>query len=239
MDLINHYADLAFAAYKANDQAGMFYAKKGFNATPIHRSERDRDEGYLLRRNGALTITIRGSDDIQDWCETNLCAWRNWRNAHAGFAAAARQLYIKIRPTIAIYMAEDTSRNLPVTVLGHSRGGAIGLHLASLMVADGYQVDLCSFGAPRAANAAWVKTADFHHRRVVHVDDLVPHLPPEIMGYKHHGIPFVIGQKMPERSDLAWQKLKLKSGGYRSVLEKIKADRWIKGHFAYSRVTGQ
>jgi Lipase (class 3) len=240
MDLINQYADLAFAAYKASDRAAIFYAQKGYKSTPIHSAESDRDEGYLLCRNGGLIIVLRGSDDIQDWCQTNLCLWRNWRHAHAGFAAAAKQLYARIRPAVAMfYEAEHELPTLPITVLGHSRGGAIGLHLAKQLNTDGWRTDLCTFGSPRAANLAWVESANFLHYRVAHVDDLVPHLPPEIMGYKHHGTPVLIGGPVPLMGENAWKAAKIATGNYRSVLATLKSDRWIKGHFAYSQVTGQ
>jgi Lipase (class 3) len=237
MELIQNYADLAFAAYAPSDRAAAFYAKQSYKVAPIHTAESDRDEGYLLERNGILLIAIRGSDDIRDWCQTNLCLWRNWRHAHAGFASAASAIYDRIRPSVAMFRQSDScNKTAPIVVLGHSRGGAIGLHLAGILNANGYRAELCSFGAPRAASPAWVKTVNFVHIRVVHMDDCVPHLPPEQLGYKHHGTPFLIGGDAPQQGDTPWCELKLEKGGYRSILTTLKSDRCIKGHFAYSQV---
>jgi hypothetical protein len=235
--LIQEYADLAFAAYAPTDLAAAFYACRSYQSTPIHASESDRDEGYLLRRNGALVVALRGSDDDEDWFETNLRVWRNWRQAHAGFASAASDIFAKISPAVAKFRASDRcNQAAPILVLGHSRGGAIGLHLTGILNIEGFRAELCSFGSPRAASSAWVNAAKFPHCRVVHVDDLVPHLPPKRLGYKHHGTPYIIGDVLLQ-GDKPWRELKSEKGDYRSILAALKSDRWIKGHFAYSRVT--
>jgi hypothetical protein len=220
-----HYADLAFASYAEYDRAREFYKQHSYTAIPFHSCESDRDEGYLLLHQGRLTIVIRGSDDAQDWCQSNLRFWRNWRDEHSGFAQAASQIFHRIFPAIGIFFeANPNARGYPITIVGHSRGGAIGLHLAKQLSDRGIPVELFSFGAPRAANSDWVKSANFPHTRIAHCDDLVPHLPPRRLGYADHGELVAIGSANCHYVN------------YRNIRKFIKSGRWLAGHFAYSEV---
>lgn len=220
-----HYADLAFASYADYDRAREFYQQHSYSAIPFHSCESDRDEGYLLLHQGRLTIVIRGSDDAQDWCQSNLRFWRNWRDEHSGFAQAANQILHRIYPAICIFFeANPNARGYPITIVGHSRGGAIGLHLAKQLSDRGISVELVSFGAPRAGSLDWVKSANFPHTRIAHCDDLVPHLPPRRLGYADHGELVVIGASEYQYVN------------YRSIRKLVKSGRWLAGHFAYSTV---
>merc|ERR1719336_3501262 len=85
---------------------------------------------------------------------------------------------------------EPGSHKLHMT--GHSLGGAIA-HLAMFALEEsGYEVaSSYTFEAPRVGNRAF--SAEFSKRfarrfpvfRITHHRDPVPHLPPQIMGYRH------------------------------------------------------
>jgi hypothetical protein len=84
----------------------------------------------------------------------------------------------------------DTST--PVIVTGHSLGAVLAVFAAIDLKAAGYAVSGPSytFGEPRAGNPAFA--AYFQQLmpqgtwyRLVHYEDIVPHLPPEDFGFQH------------------------------------------------------
>jgi hypothetical protein len=235
---ISIYANLAFLAYLPQVQAAAQYEAVGYQCVSIHASEYERDEGYVLTRGNRLIIILRGSDDIGDWVNSNLRVWREWRRGHAGFSAAAAAVWSRIRPLVELY-AKLKPGHPPITVLGHSRGGAIGLHLTHLINQHGHRAELCSFGSPRAASIDWVKQAHFPHCRVVHRDDLIPHLPPTALGYGHHGKAYVIGgDQPPVFGEAAWDGLCEAIADHCQVKRLLNLPKWLNAHQSYPAVLG-
>jgi hypothetical protein len=81
----------------------------------------------------------------------------------------------------------------PVYITGHSLGAAIALH-AAVEVAGGSHASrfagMYTFGQPRVGNSAFATWAASTlgrspHFRVTHRRDPVPHLPLEVMGFRH------------------------------------------------------
>jgi hypothetical protein len=93
------------------------------------------------------------------------------------FADAADGLWSQIKPRIA------SRANSEILVAGHSLGGAVGALLA-LRIATEFKnltLDFYSFGEPRVGDVAFSKMFDHwvpSSWRVVHFDDIVPHIPP-------------------------------------------------------------
>ena len=94
---------------------------------------------------------------------------------HGGFYQAARQAYELVSTYLDKFYAGQK-----ILVCGHSTGGAIGLILAQMLRkrSAACDVQLYTYGAPRAADATFVKDAGslVHHRMVNH-DDPVPCTP--------------------------------------------------------------
>lgn len=237
LQLIARYADIATLSYRPTPIAATEYQAMGYKSVAIHASESERDEGFILTQGDRLLIVLRGSDDIADWIATNLRVWREWQQGHAGFSGAAAAVWGRIRPTIELYRQYHPGHP-PIGIIGHSRGGAVGLHLAQILSMAEIPVQLFSFGSPRAASPDWVGQAMFDHWRVFHVNDLVPHLPPTILGYAHHGKPVAV---MPDRvivSQRAWQNTAMSIGGLNHIRQLLKGD-WIAAHKSYAESLNQ
>lgn len=76
-----------------------------------------------------------------------------------------------------------------VHITGHSLGGAIAVMAAFELQVAGFSVgEVVTFGQPRVGNQAF---ADYFgrafpgHFRATHWRDIVPHLPPELLYYRH------------------------------------------------------
>ena len=95
-------------------------------------------------------------------------------HVHGGFYDAARQVY-----ELADSYLDKFYAGQKVLVCGHSQGGAIGLILAQMLhKLRACDVQLYTYGAPRAADQAFVRAAQgLVHQRMVNHDDPIPGVP--------------------------------------------------------------
>lgn len=107
---------------------------------------------------------------------------------HRGFITAWHGVREKVLKLLA---DPETRQVFQLVCTGHSLGGA----LAQLCALDiqynlGVAPEVVTFGGPRVGNAAFVESYTRripHTTRYVNGRDLVPHLPPWLLGYRHTG----------------------------------------------------
>ncbi|RFU72394.1 triacylglycerol lipase [Trichoderma arundinaceum] len=119
---------------------------------------------------------------------------------HMGFLESWKSAREVVLPELKALRAKYPSH--PIQLVGHSLGGAVAcLAALELKVSLGWDdVTVTTFGEPRAGNSQFARFVDdvFDldgiidlekrvYRRVTHVDDPVPLLPPSEFGYKSHG----------------------------------------------------
>ncbi|KAL6878727.1 Alpha/Beta hydrolase protein [Trichoderma novae-zelandiae] len=119
---------------------------------------------------------------------------------HMGFLQSWQSARKAVLPELKALRAQYPS--YPIQLVGHSLGGAVAcLAALELKVSLGWDdVTVTTFGEPRAGNAQFARFVDDvfdldgiidletrSYRRVTHVDDPVPLLPPGEFGYKSHG----------------------------------------------------
>ena len=91
----------------------------------------------------------------------------------------------------------DSVRAWSLRITGHSLGGAVA-HIAQISIMSdkdmkGLNVKfepLYTFGEPRVGNSDFARYSArviSEHFRIVNKEDPIPHLPPQLMGYKHAG----------------------------------------------------
>ncbi|KAJ3024036.1 hypothetical protein HKX48_007967 [Thoreauomyces humboldtii] len=122
---------------------------------------------------------------------------------HSGFLNAVKITQDRVAAAIAyIQSTVPGSKAYTITVTGHSLGGAIAM-LSAIQLYDvlgqsaGSRIQVYTYGEPRVGNpafAAWVYTLPFSSKiyRVTHLADIVPHLPPQFLGFLHHRSEFWI-----------------------------------------------
>jgi hypothetical protein len=131
------------------------------------------------------TLVIRGSANVKNWV-TNFKFWKVkdlWLSIrlHKGYYEASREIFWK-----SIFHIDPTYKTV---VTGHSLGGACAIILA--MYLDNYghpDVSAVSFGQPRITNKKGKKKYNgFPYTRVAMKRDIVTHLLPIFIGYRHFG----------------------------------------------------
>tara|TARA_Y100000589_G_scaffold38509_2_gene32267 strand:- start:9642 stop:10796 length:1155 start_codon:yes stop_codon:yes gene_type:complete len=158
-----------------------------FPKASIYETEKTKVKFFVVRDdvNETQTIVIRGSANLTNW----IVDFKFWKikdawldiRVHKGFYEATREVFWD-----SVFDLNPTYRT---TITGHSLGGAIAIILG--MYLDGFghpETDVITFGQPRITNKnGATKYKEFPFQRVVITADLIPHLPPGFLGYRHFG----------------------------------------------------
>ena len=171
------------AAARAIDDAAQAYLDRGPEGATLVEDERTCTQAWVRADGDGAVVAFRGTESVVDCLYDARLTRRRpaWAprgvRAHAGFLAC----YESVRDRLAERLAEMGPRRVLAT--GHSLGGA----LAQIFAADygGADVDVVSFGAPRAGNAAFARLLAAQAARCVAFScrrDLVCALPSRLLG---------------------------------------------------------
>jgi len=148
----------------------------------------------------AIVLAFAGTDDasIRNWIEDfNFPRKKPYSNCkkcsvHEGFYNAYESVQEQVRA--AIKSLSQTHPTAKIIITGHSLGAALAV-IAFVDVIDNniaVPSQIYTFGQPRVGNkyfSSWVKDSltpsSTTMIRVTHGHDPVPHLPPEMLGFRH------------------------------------------------------
>ena len=161
---------------------------------------------YAIHRRGSqLTIVFRGTDSAADWRSNfrfarKVIPYDNESTrvrVHEGFLTAYKSPRVRGR---ILQCWDDSIQKVRVT--GHSRGAALAV-LCGLDIQYHHPhccLEVLLFGCPRVGNAAFAQS---YNKRVFTTfnvrcgSDLITHLPPALLGYRHVGVKIHIGPRRP------------------------------------------
>ena len=158
-----------------------------FPKAAIYVTEKTKVKFFVVRddENETQTIVIRGSANLTNW----IVDFKFWKikdawldiRVHKGFYEATREVFWD-----SVF---DLNPTYKTTITGHSLGGAIAIILGMYLDSFGHpNTDVITFGQPRITNKSGAnKFKEFPFQRVVIAADLIPHLPPGFLGYRHFG----------------------------------------------------
>lgn len=192
--LSSEMLDAALAAPTAREDFDLLRGTRLIGSTGLGNSiiQRRTGFGYVVRgknsRKGECLVSVRGT------FKTSACDWlsnirmagvsgANGYTVHAGFLAATQTLLPQIRQAI-----KAMGRVSKIHVVGHSLGGAIATLVAESLADTGSNLQLYTFGAPRAGvglHAAYLtkRLGAENIHRVYHDSDPVPMVP--VFPYSH------------------------------------------------------
>lgn len=149
--------------------------------------------GYNKQYN-SLFVGFRGSSNIQNWLDNlqikQITPYDNKLIAvddgfYKIYNALKNDLYTHLNKFVTKYNTND------VLLTGHSLGAAIATLFAFdfCYYTQPYHVySLITFGSPRVGNndfSNYMHGCNISSTRVTHYYDVVPHVPEELLGYKH------------------------------------------------------
>jgi predicted lipase len=214
----------------------------------------DRDAGtagFVVEGSDLIVIVFRGTTDRLDWItnvNARFVALQGGTRVHTGFF----QAYWPIRDVMFDFVkraVQDKPR--PIYITGHSLGGALALMAtAELANDDDATIRDCiaacyTFGCPRAGDSSFDIFVKAPLYRITNGVDLVPAIPPAILGYRHVGDTRYFGKpgiapvrRSPNPLQKAWRTIwglaaLLKTGklqnisdhGVKTYMEKLSA--WL------------
>ncbi len=173
---------------------------------PGARGIKDPLQCYVVDNGEVGIVSFRGTlpTSLTNWLtdfEASMVSWNGGDiRVHEGFSVATDLLLSDNGPDdpgLRSYLAERLRKSsegrampgLKLWFTGHSLGAAISTLAA---YAIGNVQALYTFGSPRVGNLAFAEafaTSDIPHYRVVHHQDIVPHVPfaLPLVGYEHVG----------------------------------------------------
>lgn len=175
---VNGFADMAEAVYEEEATIRSVCARAGY-AEVVVKSFPDRDTRYFLATDTTThrhLIAVQGTANMKnalldleyDKTKDPLIQI----HLHHGFQAAAQSLYNDAKGRM--------NKGDPVSLTGHSLGGAEAVILAMYLKTEGWKVDrVITFGQPKVTDADGAKAfRGLPLLRVVNVNDPVPLVPP-------------------------------------------------------------
>lgn len=148
--------------------------------------------GYVGRSNESIIIAFRGSSSTENWFLDFDFIHMTYppvptATVHTGFYKGYMQVASIITPIVQKLQAQYP--NLTVISTGHSLGAALSLlNGAGLVQAGVKNVQVWNYGEPRVGDDVFANYTmgiiDTIYR-VINQRDVVPHLPPQNVGYHH------------------------------------------------------
>jgi len=144
-----------------------------------------------------IVVSFRGSDNIKNWIDnldfhkTKEYPKCNGCRVHAGFYDV--WLAVKADVVAEVTRLHEADVSAKIFVTGHSLGAAVATHCAAELGASSHSLGfpiagVYTYGQPRVGNAhfaAFYNTGTRVSWRVTHWRDIVPHLPPDALGFHH------------------------------------------------------
>lgn len=176
------------------------------------------DTGYIAidPTNHLIVLAIRGSVSKANWhADWDMLRvdidWCPDCRIHRGFRNSWHEVSHAV--TENMRKAVDTHPDYRIVVTGHSLGGAVATiaaaELRRLDARFAARTELYTFGSPRVANAEaarWLSDQSHFSWRVTNENDLVPRLPPRVLGYHHMEPEYWIARNGsdPTADDVVW-----------------------------------
>jgi len=129
----------------------------------------------------ATVFAFRGSTDVQNWISNLEFGFTTpYSNPDIKVHKGLYKEYVKYKDDVLTYLSRKN-----VIITGHSSGAALSMFMA-YDIHKTHDVTVYTFGKPRIGNQNFVDSAkDIDHYRITHHNDIVPHLPEEVLHYRH------------------------------------------------------
>lgn len=220
-------AKAAKLAYDDHAKGKKFFQEHGYK----HYQFLDVDgaQAHLAANDTEVIFAFRGTEpkQISDLlADLNTIPKRHGPGfVHGGFRKEARKLWSQVEKWA------NKHKGKSFIICGHSLGAAMATYTAQeLRYASHEDIVLYTFGSPRLGSPDYVEGMDVPHWRFVNNNDGVTHVPPSLIGFKHHGELKYINYYGNIRPLSRWQRIKDMWRGYWAAAKKFQLFDWMYDH---------
>lgn len=180
------FAELAMIAYNDEAEASAAAALAGFPDASFF--DRDGSQAYRFRNDHDCVIACRGTEpnewnDIRADANARSVLAETVGRVHRGFKQEVDDLW----PMVETALMDNRHA---LYFCGHSLGGAMATIAAGrcyLSHIPSNPVELFTYGSPRVGDKRYINYVQLDHYRFVNNNDIVPRVPPSLLGYRHSG----------------------------------------------------
>ena len=219
------FAEISNFAYL--DHATMDSIARSLRFEQCDFLNHDGSQAYLLENNVDCVVACRGTEpnewnDLKADIDAVSIAAETIGRVHRGFKKEVDDLW----PTIEQRLV---SNKKTLWFCGHSLGGAMAAICAGrcyLSHIDSMPQGLFTFGSPRVGNHRYVNHVKLEYFRWVNNNDIVTHVPPAWMRYRHTGQEMYINAHGRVREMTGWQRTKDRWRGFVMGIQQGKIDNF-------------
>jgi triacylglycerol lipase len=195
----------ATLAYKPKQTAMEAVKADGYSMFQPFECRRTDTQGFVCTNGTMAYVSFRGTESFRDLLSDikfRKVKYPNGGMVHRGFYEAARSV---LNPINRVILSLPTPRRIIFT--GHSLGAALALICADLLPLNPGAVYL--FGCPRVfgkdAALGYNERLGSKTIRYVNNNDIIPMIPPALLGYRHVGHEIYIDHRGIERRWIGWR----------------------------------
>ena len=217
------FAELSNIAYLRDDLVQPYATKLAFRDCAF--INRDGSQAYIFENDTDCVVACRGTEpnewnDIKADLDAVSIAAETIGKVHRGFKTEVDDLWPVLEETLV-------NNQKTLWFCGHSLGGAMAAICAGrcyLSHIKSMPKGLFTYGSPRVGNNRYVNYVKIEYFRWVNNNDIVTHVPPAWMGYRHTGQEMYINAYGRVREMTGWQRTKDRWRGLWMGLQKGKID---------------
>jgi len=180
---------MAGATYcPAEDLASWTCAHCTANLTNIEIISEDT-QVVMGMDNDRCVVAFRGSSDIENWISNfQFAKTEPYDDSSVSVHHGLYEEYEMYKDRVLDFISRNSDSHKEIFITGHSSGAAVAMFLAYDLMISGQMCTVFTLGKPRIGNAAFGESIDeslMTHYRITHSNDIVPHLPEEVLGFTH------------------------------------------------------
>lgn len=219
------FAEVSNFAYLDHDHMKAIASSLHFNQCDF--LDRDGSQAYLIENEHDCVVACRGTEptewnDLKADIDAVSIAAETIGRVHRGFKKEVDDLWPRIEKRLV-------SNQKKLWFCGHSLGAAMAAICAGrcyLSHIDSMPQGLFTFGGPRVGNNRYVNHVKLEYFRWVNNNDIVTHVPPAWMRYRHTGQEMYINAYGRVREMTGWQRTKDRWRGFAMGIKQGKIDNF-------------
>ncbi len=217
------FAELSNLSYLSRAEAGRAACRIGL--PEIRFYDRDGAQAYIFANDYDTVVTCRGTEptdwnDIRADLDLGSALAETVGRVHRGFKREVDDLWPRLEQALV-----NNTRTL--WFAGHSLGGAMAAICAGrckLSYIKSNPTALFTYGSPRIGNRRYVNYVQLETYRWVNNNDIVPRVPPALLGYRHKGQEVYLNAYGKVRRLTPWQRIKDRCRGFLQGLRRGEFD---------------